>query len=239
MSRLIILLITAAAGLCRAQEGTAVFLRSCVRCHAPNSDARAPRPEEMGKMPWQDILKTLESGSMKAQGAALSADDRRAVARYLGASGPAVLPEMSGFCATGARPAKTAMAWNGWGVDDWNTRFQPAAAAAWARKRFLTETEVGLWHAERHVRIFPADCVWRAGIHRQQRRHNLRARCAVGVHLLAVSGESPGPRGCRDRPGLAAAISTTIASRSNRERTRTGCRVRNCVIIPATGRLPA
>jgi hypothetical protein len=77
--------------------------------------------EEMAKTPWQDILKTLESGSMKAQGAALSVDDRRAVARYLGASGPAILPEMSGFCATGARPAKTAMSWNGWGVDDWNT----------------------------------------------------------------------------------------------------------------------
>ncbi|MGO9262391.1 MAG: PQQ-binding-like beta-propeller repeat protein [Bryobacteraceae bacterium] len=128
MPRLFILLITA-AGLCHAQEGTAVFLRSCVRCHSPNSDAHAPMPEEMAKTPWQDILKTLESGSMKAQGAALSADDRRAVARYLGASGPAILPEMSGFCAAGARPAKTALAWNGWGVDDWNTRFQAATAA--------------------------------------------------------------------------------------------------------------
>lgn len=133
MSRLIILLLTAAAGLCHAQEGTAVFLRSCVRCHSPNSDAHAPMPEEMAKIPWRDILKTLESGSMKAQGAALSADDRTAVARYLGASGPAVLPEMSGFCAADARPTNTAMStarsWNGWGVDDWNTRFQPAAAA--------------------------------------------------------------------------------------------------------------
>ncbi len=115
------ILITTGAGLCHAQEGTAVFLRSCVRRHSPNNDAHAPMPEEMAKMPWQNILKTLESGSMKAQGAALSVDDRRAVARYLGASGPAILPEMSGFCATGARPAKTAMSWNGWGVDDWNT----------------------------------------------------------------------------------------------------------------------
>ena len=83
----------------------------------------------MAKIPWQGILKTLESGSMKAQGEALSVDERRAVARYLGAAGPAVLPEMTGFCAAGAKPQNTTASWNGWGVDDWNTRFQPAAAA--------------------------------------------------------------------------------------------------------------
>ena len=130
--RLTLSLIIAAALVCvpcRAQEGTAVFLRACVRCHSPNSDAHAPMPEEMAKVPWQDILKSLESGGMKAQGAALTVDDRRAVARYLGAAGPAPLEEMKGFCAAGAKPGKHAAAWNGWGVDDWNTRFQPAAAA--------------------------------------------------------------------------------------------------------------
>jgi len=40
-------------------------------------------PEEMARLSWQDIVKSLETGSMKAQGSALSVDDRRAVARYL------------------------------------------------------------------------------------------------------------------------------------------------------------
>jgi hypothetical protein len=40
----LILLTPAAAGLSHAREGTAVFLRSCVRRHSPNSDAHAPMP---------------------------------------------------------------------------------------------------------------------------------------------------------------------------------------------------
>ncbi|HTS25182.1 MAG TPA: PQQ-binding-like beta-propeller repeat protein [Bryobacteraceae bacterium] len=126
------ILVVLAAICSRAQEGTAVFLRACVRCHSPNSDAHAPMPEELSRIPWQGILKSLESGTMKAQGEALSADDRRAVARYLGAAGPAVLPEMKGFCAAGQKPASSQSAWNGWGVDDANSRFQPGAPAGLA-----------------------------------------------------------------------------------------------------------
>jgi len=128
-------ILLAAAAMASAQEGTAVFLRACVRCHSPNSDAHAPMPEEIGKMPWQDVLKSLESGSMKAQGEALSADDRRAVARYLGAAGPPILPEMKGFCAAGQKPTSSSQSWNGWGVDDANSRFQPAAAAGLAAEK--------------------------------------------------------------------------------------------------------
>jgi mono/diheme cytochrome c family protein len=106
--RLTLSLIAAAALLCPqagAEEGSAVFLRACVRCHSPNSDAHAPMPEEMAKLQWQDILKSFESGAMQAQGAALSVDDRRAVARYLGAASPAPLAEMKGCCTAGAKPA--------------------------------------------------------------------------------------------------------------------------------------
>ena len=66
---------------------------------------------------------------MKAIGAQLSAADKMAVARYLGKAGPAVLPEMKGFCAAGAKPKAGGASWNGWGVDEKNTRFQPAKAA--------------------------------------------------------------------------------------------------------------
>jgi polyvinyl alcohol dehydrogenase (cytochrome) len=119
----------AAAALCAAQEATRVFMSRCMSCHSPNSGAHAPMAETLAEMPWQDILKALESGSMKVQGDALTAEERVAVARYLGKSGPSVVPEMSGFCAAAAKPAASKSSWNGWSPDDRNTRFQPAGAA--------------------------------------------------------------------------------------------------------------
>ena len=73
---------------CAAQEGTRVFISRCIQCHDPNSEAHAPLPEALNNLPWQDILKALETGSMKAIGASISAADRMAVARYLGKAGP-------------------------------------------------------------------------------------------------------------------------------------------------------
>lgn len=104
-------------------------MNHCMTCHAPESGAHAPALETLAEMPWQGILKSLESGSMRVQGDTLTAEERVAVARYLGKPGPAVIPEMSGFCAAGAKPAASKSAWNGWSPDDLNTRFQPAGAA--------------------------------------------------------------------------------------------------------------
>ncbi len=58
----------------------------------PRSKQRVARTAagSPGNLPWQDILKALETGSMKAIGAQLSAADKLAVARYLGKAGPAV-----------------------------------------------------------------------------------------------------------------------------------------------------
>jgi polyvinyl alcohol dehydrogenase (cytochrome) len=123
------------AALCCGQEGTAVFISRCIQCHDPNSESHAPMPEALSNLPWQDIVKTLETGSMKAIGAQLSAADKMAVARYLGKAGPAALPEMKGFCAANAKPASRGSSWNGWGVDEKNTRFQPANAAGFTAEQ--------------------------------------------------------------------------------------------------------
>src|SRR3954447_12340087 len=128
MTRSIAIGLAMAAWSC-AQEGTAVFISRCIQCHDPNNEAHAPLPEALANLPWQDIVKALETGSMKAIGAQLSAADKTAVARYLGKAGPTVLPEMKGFCATNAKPRAGGSSGNGWGVDDQNTRFQPAKAA--------------------------------------------------------------------------------------------------------------
>lgn len=119
----------ALAALCGAQEGTRVFIARCQLCHNPNSDAHAPMPEALAMMSWGKILESLESGDMKAQGAQLSAEERRAVARYLGKAGPAVIPAMTGFCAPGSRPAASPNSWNGWSPDERNTRYQPPRSA--------------------------------------------------------------------------------------------------------------
>ena len=132
------------AAVCCGQEGTAVFISRCIQCHDPNSESHAPLPDALANLSWQDIVKTLETGSMKAIGAQLSAADKIAVARYLGKAGPAALPEMKGFCAAGAKPKIGGPSWNGWGVDERNTRFQPAKAAGLnARTGPRFEIEVG------------------------------------------------------------------------------------------------
>jgi len=67
---------------------------------------------------------------MKVQGATLTEEERVAVARYLGSAGPVAIPEMSGFCAAGAKPEASKSSWNGWSPDNQNTRFQPAPRAS-------------------------------------------------------------------------------------------------------------
>src|SRR5712671_984989 len=80
----ITLLILALSSLAMAQEGTRVYIANCQQCHDQNSDSHAPLKEALANRPWEQIVKALETGAMRAQGAQLSPEERRAVARYLG-----------------------------------------------------------------------------------------------------------------------------------------------------------
>src|SRR5580700_469295 len=111
-------LIFIAARLGTAQEGTRVYIQHCQQCHDQNSDAHAPLQEALATRPWEQILKALETGSMRAQGVGLSPEERRAVARYLGKAGQSVLPPMTGYCAAGAKAKTSHSSWNGWSTDD-------------------------------------------------------------------------------------------------------------------------
>jgi polyvinyl alcohol dehydrogenase (cytochrome) len=122
-------LIFIATSFCTAQEGTRVYIAHCQQCHDQNSDAHAPLREALATKPWEQVLKALETGSMRAQGAQLTPEDRRAVARYLGKAGPAVFPAMTGHCAAGAKPSPSSSSWNGWSTDNQNSRYQSAEAA--------------------------------------------------------------------------------------------------------------
>jgi polyvinyl alcohol dehydrogenase (cytochrome) len=113
-----------------AQEGSQIFISHCLRCHSPTSTTHAPSAEALAQTPWQDVLKTLDVGVMKVQAAALSEDERTAVARFVGKDvGSQVLPEVTGFCKAGVKPGPASASWNGWGADLVNTRFQPPAGA--------------------------------------------------------------------------------------------------------------
>jgi len=45
----------------------AVYISHCIECHSPASASHAPSQEALAQIPWQDILKTLETGAMKIQ----------------------------------------------------------------------------------------------------------------------------------------------------------------------------
>jgi polyvinyl alcohol dehydrogenase (cytochrome) len=113
-----------------AQEGSQIFISRCMSCHSPTATTHAPSPDALAQIPWQNVLKTLDSGVMKVEAEALSEGDRIAVARFVGKDvGTQVLPEVTGFCEAGVKPQLDKASWNGWSPDERNTRFQPSAAA--------------------------------------------------------------------------------------------------------------
>jgi polyvinyl alcohol dehydrogenase (cytochrome) len=122
-----------------APNGEAVYRQHCASCHE-GSMPRLPSREALRAVTPEHIETALSSFTMRRQGAALNAAGRRAVAEFLSGR-PAgsyrapldVIPK-SAYCASPAGPVdlQASQAWNGWGPDLRNTRFQPAAAAGLA-----------------------------------------------------------------------------------------------------------
>lgn len=121
LSAILLLAPTAAA-----QDPAVLFAQHCSTCHRAGSEARAPFPDVLALMPRTQIVAALETGSMKAQGEALSHDQRITLAAHLSKIIDAEFAT-GGLCASGVTPAKAIGNWNGWGVDLGNTRFQPAS----------------------------------------------------------------------------------------------------------------
>ncbi len=114
-----------------ARDGPAIYQQHCALCHDHSSDTRAPAPAVLRRMTPENILKALESGVMKEQGAKLTAAEKTAAAeflsgRVLGAGGPV---SESGMCAGPNQFSPAGANWNGWGADLTNSRFQPAEGA--------------------------------------------------------------------------------------------------------------
>jgi polyvinyl alcohol dehydrogenase (cytochrome) len=121
-------------------DGGEVYRRHCAGCH-DRSMPRMPTREALRELTPEHVETALSSFTMRRQGAALSLAERRAVAEFV-TGRPAgsyrapldVIPR-SAYCA--APPSRSidpqsGPAWNGWGADVRNTRFQPAASAGLA-----------------------------------------------------------------------------------------------------------
>jgi len=135
---LIILLITLPA---TSQDPAALYGKHCAACHDASETTRAPAPAVLKVLSPESVLRALESGTMQEQSKALTTDERRVLAAHLAGKPFGVEPPAApkqAFCSSA--PAAFRMegpAWNGWGADLSNSRFQPAAMAG------ISAAEVG------------------------------------------------------------------------------------------------
>ena len=118
-----------------AVSGKAVYDRHCASCHNGQMP-RMPSREALRSLTPEYVETALSSFTMRRQGAALTAAERRAVAEYVTGrpSGsyqpPLAMIRKSAYCRdANSRDALTGPAWNGWSADLHNTRFQPVPAA--------------------------------------------------------------------------------------------------------------
>ncbi len=129
-------------------DGAQVYTANCARCH-DTAQPRMPTRDALRERSARQIQTAMTSGVMRQFGGALSAAERRAVAEFLSDEPAGTLdspPTLSNnaYCGpgTGAAVDLSAPAWNGWGVDLNNRRFQSAESAG------VTADTVGQLHLQ-------------------------------------------------------------------------------------------
>src|SRR5688572_5048745 len=132
----VLLLVAATAASGQTPNAAAIYKDRCASCHDPGPGAeatRAPARDVLRSRTVQQIFATLEpGGSMAANATGLSTAEKQAVAAFLSGAGAAAGSDPAvGMCAAGgALPDPASLpAWNGWGNDASNSRFQNAKAA--------------------------------------------------------------------------------------------------------------
>lgn len=117
-------------------DGSALYKAHCERCHE-GQVKRAPHRSVMSRLPALMVLNSLELGKMQFQGMLRTNLERRALSEWI--TGKKLPPPsdtdetVAGLCEDA--PGKLAVedgtpGWNGWGVDNYNSRFQTAAGIA-------------------------------------------------------------------------------------------------------------
>jgi polyvinyl alcohol dehydrogenase (cytochrome) len=128
-------LLLLSAGMLSADDGEALYKQICAACHDAGID-RAPRRDALRAMTPERVLAALENGAMISMTAGRTATERRAVAEFVTGKRfgrplttkpvPQSMcePKTGDFANPLAGPA-----WNGWGVNKANSRYQDGAAA--------------------------------------------------------------------------------------------------------------
>src|SRR5262245_6463407 len=116
--------------------GVNQYFTNCASCHESSEPGhQAPPTAVLKKMMPERILEVMTTGSMKNAAASLSDQDKRLIAEWVGgrkldADLAGAAAKMPNVCASHPQVRESnAPAWNGWGVDYRNSRFQPGAAA--------------------------------------------------------------------------------------------------------------
>ncbi|HKV04795.1 MAG TPA: PQQ-binding-like beta-propeller repeat protein [Candidatus Acidoferrales bacterium] len=128
----LLLLNSAGAAFAAQRDAATIYQSQCASCHDNSAVTRAPAPAILRAMLPENIVLALETGSMKLQGASLTADEKRAVAEFLAdkkTGERAPQPTVAACADTKAPFSPSDKDWNGWGADLANTRFQPAGRA--------------------------------------------------------------------------------------------------------------
>ena len=114
-----------------APDGAAIFAQRCAGCH-DHAIGHTPTHEALTRRGPTNVMMALTAGAMKPMAAGMSSADLAAVSGYLAAQGAAGAEPLAANPCTGPRPplALSGPAWNGWGRDQANSRFQPAPGLA-------------------------------------------------------------------------------------------------------------
>ena len=113
----------------QAPDAEAVYKANCASCH-DQPQGRTPSRDALRDRTPEAILIAMTSGSMSLQAINMSSAERRALAEHLAGkpfSTPGRTPD-AGLCASKPAPIgnlASKPAWNGWGVDGTNSRYQP------------------------------------------------------------------------------------------------------------------
>ena len=133
--------VAVAQGSLGSESGYGIFQQRCTRCHGnPAAPRPAPAPSALRQLSPEAIYDALTSGTMKLQGRRLTEEEKRRVAESLsghplGSAPEADAENMPNHCAANPPFADplSLPAWNGWGADLYNTRFQSARSAGLSR----------------------------------------------------------------------------------------------------------
>ncbi|HSR06361.1 MAG TPA: cytochrome c, partial [Bryobacteraceae bacterium] len=116
--------------------GFFTFQTKCMTCHGNPNVERAPLPSAIREMTPERIYEALTNGVMKAQGQSLSDPEKRTLALFMsgrpvGSIQQGDAKNMPNQCSSNPPLSDPAAgpAWNGWGVNEMNTRFQSAKNA--------------------------------------------------------------------------------------------------------------